>query len=51
VILDSGAPTHVEALIEKLAEQALDAIDREELTTQARKLLTEMVSIVTKRAR
>lgn len=50
-ILESGAPTHVEELIEKLSEEALDAINREELSEQAREMLTEMVSLVTKRAR
>jgi geranylgeranyl diphosphate synthase type I len=50
-ILESGAPTHVEALIEKLSEEALDAIEREEIAPPAQELLIEMVSLVTKRAR
>lgn len=50
-ILESGAPSHIEGLIEKLSEAALDAINREELTLQAREMLAEMVMLVTKRVR
>ena len=50
-ITESGAPTHVEDLIEKLAESALDAIERDELAEVAKKLLIEMVELVTKRNR
>ena len=50
-INESGAPTHVEDLIEKLAEEALDAIEREEISSGANPLLIEMVSLVTKRTR
>ena len=50
-ISDSGAPTHVEDLIEKLAESAFDAIERDELEIGAKKLLIEMVELVTKRNR
>ena len=50
-IKDSGAPDHVEDLIEKLAENALDAINREEINSVAKKLMTEMVTVVTKRNR
>lgn len=50
-ILQSGAVTHVEDLIEKLAESALDAIERDELQIEAKNLLSEMVSLVTKRSR
>lgn len=49
VILDSGAVIHVEDLIEKLSEQALDALDRDELNPDAKELLVEMVGLVTKR--
>ena len=50
-ITDSGAPTHVEDLIEKLAEESLDALQRDELDNQAKKLLIEMVELVTNRSR
>jgi geranylgeranyl diphosphate synthase type I len=50
-ILNSGAVTHVEDLIEKLSETALDAIERDELNQDAKNLLIEMVSLVTKRTR
>jgi geranylgeranyl diphosphate synthase type I len=46
-IIESGAVVHIEDLIEKLAEQALEAI---EILPQ-NQLLTEMVSLVTKRTR
>ncbi|MEN9698795.1 MAG: hypothetical protein RL448_750 [Actinomycetota bacterium] len=51
LITDCGAKIHVEDLIEKLAETALDAIEREEITDLAKKLLNEMVSIATKRSK
>ena len=50
-IAESGAPIHVEDLIEKLAEEALDAIVRDEINSNAKPLLIEMVSLVTKRTR
>ena len=50
-ILNSGAVTHVEELIEKLSEAALDAIERDEINEDAKTLLIEMVSLVTKRTR
>lgn len=50
-ISQSGAVVHVEDLIEKLAEEALDAINRQELNSEVKPLLIEMVSIVTKRSR
>lgn len=50
-ISESGAPIHIEDLIEKLAEEALDAIERDEINSNAKPLLTEMVSLVTKRTR
>lgn len=50
-IAESGAPIHVEDLIEKLAEEALDAIERDEINSNAKPLLIEMVSLVTKRTR
>lgn len=51
VITDCGAKIHVEDLIEKLAETALDAIEREEITSTAQKMLIELVSIATKRSK
>ena len=50
-ISESGAPIHVEDLIEKLAESALEAIQRDELELEAKQLLNEMVELVTKRSR
>ena len=50
-IENSGAPTHVEDLIEKLAEAALDAVERDEINNEAKALLIEMVGLVTKRNR
>lgn len=50
-IMESGAPIHVEDLIEKLAEEALDAIERDEINILAKPLLIEMVSLVTDRKR
>lgn len=50
-IEESGAATHVEGLIEKLSEQALDAIQRDEIDSLAKSLLIEMVSQVTQRNR
>lgn len=48
---ESGAVVHIEDLIEKLVEAALDAIEREELSAEGKILLTEMASLVTKRSR
>ena len=48
---DSGAVIHIEDLIEKLVEGALDAIERDELNTGGKNLLAEMASLVTKRSR
>lgn len=50
-IIDSGAVTHIEDLIEKLAESALDAISRDELSEISKPLLSEMVCLVTDRKR
>lgn len=50
-IQESGAVTHVEDLIEKLAEAALDAIERDEINADAKPLLMQMVDVVTKRSR
>ena len=47
----SGAVIHVEDLIEKLSESALDALARDEINLDAKQLLTEMVGLVTKRKR
>jgi geranylgeranyl pyrophosphate synthase len=51
VIEESGATTHVEDLIEKLSEAALDALERDELNPEAKTLLSQMVALVTKRNR
>ena len=51
VISESGAKIHVEDLIEKLAEAALDAINRDEIDNSAKPLLVELVSIATKRSK
>lgn len=50
-IQESGAVIHIEDLIEKLAEEALDAIERDEIEGAAKGYLIEMVSLVTKRRR
>ena len=48
-IEESGAVIHIEDLIEKLAEEALDAIERDEIEKTAKGFLIEMVSLVTNR--
>ena len=50
-ILESGAVAHVEDLIERLAESALDALERDEINTDGKNLLASMVTAVTKRER
>ena len=50
-IVSSGAVTHIEDLIEKLSESALDAIERDELNKNAKELLVEMVERTTKRSK
>lgn len=50
-IEETGAVIHVEDLIEKLAEEALGAIERDEINSEAKTLLTQMVDVVTKRSR
>ena len=50
-ITNSGATIHIEDLIEKLSETALDALERDEIEDGAKKMLTEMVELVTKRNR
>lgn len=50
-IVDSGAVTHIEALIEKLAESALDALQQSTIEKSASGLLEEMVTLVTERSR
>ena len=49
IIAETGAAMHVEDLIEELTSTALEAIARDEIDSQARKLLTEMAIIATKR--
>lgn len=48
---ESGAVAHIEDLIEKLVEAALDAIERDELSREGKRFLSEMASLVTKRSR
>ncbi|MBC7463323.1 MAG: polyprenyl synthetase family protein [Actinobacteria bacterium] len=50
VIVDTGAKDHVEQLIDKLTLTALDALDREEITTVSRELLQELADIAVRRA-
>ena len=49
IIAETGAAMHVEDLIEELTSTALEALNRDEIDSQARKLLTEMAIIATKR--
>ena len=49
IIIETGAAMHVEDLIEELTSTALEAINRDEIDSQARNLLTEMAIIATKR--
>jgi geranylgeranyl diphosphate synthase type I len=49
IIAETGAATHVEDLIENLTSTALEAINRDEVDSQARALLTEMAIIATQR--
>ena len=49
IISETGAAMHVEDLIEELTSTAFEAINRDEIDSQARKLLTEMAIIATKR--
>ena len=49
IIAETGAAMHVEDLIEELTSTALEAINRDEIDLQARKLLTEMAIIATQR--
>ena len=49
-LITSGAVAHIEDLIEKLSEIALDSIERDELNPIGKKLLSEMVELVTKRS-
>lgn len=49
IIAETGAAMHVEDLIEELTSTALEAISREQIDEQARKLLTEMAIIATQR--
>lgn len=49
IISETGAVMHVEDLIEELTSTALEAINRDEIDSQARELLTQMAIIATKR--
>ena len=49
IIAETGAAMHVEDLIEELTSTALEAINRDEIDGQSRKLLTEMAIIATQR--
>lgn len=49
IISETGAAMHVEDLIEELTSTALEAINRDEIDSQARELLTQMAIIATKR--
>jgi geranylgeranyl pyrophosphate synthase len=49
IISETGAAMHVEDLIEELTSTALEAINRDEIDSQVRELLTQMAIIATKR--
>ena len=51
VILETGAVSHVEELISKLSKEALASIQRDELTTESKQLLLEMIDQVVNRTR
>ena len=51
VILETGAVSHVEELISKLSKEALASIQRDELTTESKQLLREMIDQVVNRTR
>ena len=51
IITNSGAVTHVEELINKLSQNALDSINRDELTQESKELLSEMIDQVVNRTR
>jgi geranylgeranyl pyrophosphate synthase len=48
---ETGAVTHIENLIEKLSEIALDSLSQSKVAPEARKMLEQMVDIVTNRKR
>lgn len=50
VITDTGAKDHVEQLIEKLTFTALDALNREEISSPSRELLEELADIAVRRS-
>jgi len=50
-INETGAVTHIEDLIEKLSENSLDALSQTSINTETRKMLEQMVELVTKRSR
>ena len=50
-ITETGAATHVEELITKLSKEALASIQRDELTTESKQLLLEMIDQVVNRTR
>ena len=50
-INETGAVAHIENLIEKLSESALDSLSQANINQSARKMLEQMVELVTKRNR
>jgi geranylgeranyl diphosphate synthase type I len=48
---ETGAVTHIENLIEKLSEIALDSLSQSKVAPEARKMLEQMVDMVTNRKR
>lgn len=50
-INETGAVTHIEDLIQKLSENSLDALSQTSINTETRKMLEQMVELVTKRSR
>ena len=49
VIINTGARSHVEELIEKLSSTAIDALNREEIDSDSRALLLELASTAVRR--
>ena len=50
-IIETGAVTHVEEVIAKLSKEALASIQRDELTSESKQLLREMIDQVVNRTR
>jgi len=49
IIIDSGAQSHIESMIEQLAQSALTALTFEGVSSIGRELLTQLVNLSTKR--